>query len=184
MNERLQAINVIRKRLDDKLQAYWSKMFAMAYEDTWSAAHYANNILHHGHHLIDLCMEINALPAHTGRRLHGAWDAAKGQHKEMGHCRNAKTVHDGIPDADYYAVMQYFIAGVEAQCNSLMTEIRNDKSDNDGTRLALLHKFMATVESAIDLELIYEDKISWAYEVLNAYWHRNYTTQTLHLVDT
>ncbi len=183
MNQQLQAINFVRNRLDEQLQMHWSAMFALAYENTLSAARYANHLLQYGHILIDLCVQINALPAYTGRRLHKAWDASKNLHKEMSHCRNAKTVHDGIPDADYDVVMQYFTAGAEEQCNKLLVEIRNDQHENEHVRMALLRKFMSTVEAAFDLELIEQDKLSEAYQVLNAYWTRDDTTDTVRFVE-
>ncbi|MBQ8806380.1 MAG: hypothetical protein IJZ68_08005 [Bacteroidaceae bacterium] len=181
MSEQLQAINTMRKRLDKALQTYWSEMFALAYDNTWSAAHRANHIYAHGHKLISLCVQINLMKLSAGNHLHKAWTEAKEKHKEMRHCRDAKVVHPKIPDGDKQTVMQYFSKGVENKCNFMLLSIRAT-SETESQRLHWLHELQSTIECAIDLGLITDEQSHDAYQVMNEYWHGNYSTETFSFV--
>lgn len=176
MSEQLLAINTVRQRLDKALQSYWSEMFALAYDSTWSAAHRANNIYAHGHKLISLCVQINLMKMSAGNHLHKAWDDAKEKHKEMRHCRDAKVVHPKIPDGDFATVMQYFTKGAENKCNFMLLSIKA-ATDDESQRLHWLHELQSTIECSHDLGLITDEQSTEAYRILNEYWHRNYTTE-------
>ena len=176
MSEQLLAINAVRQRLDKALQGYWSEMFALAYENTWSAAHRANNIYTHGHKLISLCVQINLMKMSAGNHLHKAWDGAKEKHKTMRHCRDAKVVHPKIPDGDFTTVMQYFTKGAENKCNFMLLSIKAT-TDDESQRLHWLHELQSTIECSHDLGLITDEHSTEAYRILNEYWHRNYTTE-------
>ena len=177
MSEQLKAINTMRQRLDNALQTYWSEMFSLAYDNTWSAAHRANNIYAHGHKLISLCVQINLMKLSAGNHLHKAWTEAKEKHKEMRRCRDAKVIHPKIPDGDMNTVIQYFIKSVENKCNFLLLSIKAT-ADSEAHRLKWLRELQDTIECALDLQLITEDQSKDAYRVLNEYWHRNYSTET------
>ena len=182
MSEQILAINTMRKRLDKKLHEYWSEMFALAYENTWSAAHRANNIHAHGHKLIALCVQINLMKPSAGNHLHKAWDDAKTKHKEMRHCRDAKVVHPKIPDGDFSNVMQSFIKCAEHKCNFMLLSIKAT-SDDESQRLHWLHELQSTIECSHDLGLITDAQSTDAYRILHEYWHRNYTTETFNFTN-
>lgn len=179
MDARLEAINIMRRRLDAKLQAYWSEMFQLAYFRSLTAARRANDIHAHGHKLIALCVQINLMKPSAANHLHKAWDAAKEKHQEMRHCRDAKVIHPRIPETDCAGVLAYFTKGAENKCNCLLMGVRALQDAHDSHRLDLLHELQETIECAKDLELIPESKLSEVYQTMNEYWHQNYTTETI-----
>lgn len=177
MDNRLEAINLMRSRLDKKLQEYWSEMFALKYESSWGSAQQARAIFDHGHKLIAFCQQINLMKPSAANHLHKAWDDAYYKHKEMRHCRDAKVVHPSIPDTSTEGVLQYFLQGAENKCNYLLLCVRMLDSETQTDYTNLLRELESTIDCLFDLKLITEKQRDGAYQVLNQYYHKNYTAQ-------
>lgn len=179
MNEQLHAINIMRKRLDEKLQMYWSEMFALKYESSWSASMQARTIFEYGHKLIEFCRQINVLTPATKNRLLKAWTEAYEKHKEMSHCHEAKVVHAHIPDISTEGVLQYFLQGAENQCNHLLLSIRMLETNAQAEHIRLCKELETTIDCAFDLQLITECQANNAYNVLMDYYTNDYAVKIL-----
>lgn len=177
MDKRLNGINIMRARLDKKLQSYWSEMFALKYESSWEAARQANTIFEHGHKLIAFCQQINLMKHSAANHLHKAWDNAYKQHTKMRHCRDAKVVHPSIPDTNTEGVLRYFLQEAENKCNSLLLSVRMLDTESQVDYTNLLRELESTIDCIFDLELISRQQRDDAYQVLDQYYHKNYTTQ-------
>ena len=179
MNAQLTAINIMRKRLDDTLQSYWSDMFALKYESSWSANMQAKSIFEYGHQLITFSLTLNSIQLATANRLYKAWDDAYHKHKEMCHCRAAKVVHYSFPETTTDGMLRYFLQGTENQCNSLLLSVRVLEADEQSQRIPILKELDATIECAFDLQLITETQKQMAYTVLREYYQQDYTHKML-----
>lgn len=177
MDKRLTAINIVRSRLDKKLQAYWSEMFALKYESSWEAARQARAIFDHGHKLIAFCRQINLMKPSAANHLHKAWDDAYEKHKEMRRCRDAKVIHPSIPNTSTDGVLQYFLQGAENKCNYLLLSVRMLDAETQVDYTNLLRELESAIDCVFDLELISKQQRDSAYHVLNQYYHKNYTTK-------
>lgn len=179
MSEQLHAINIMRKRLDKKLQMYWSEMFALKYEASWTANMQARTIFEYGQSLIAFCHQINVLTATTANQLRKAWNEAYDKHKEMRHCREAKVVHPRIPEVNTEGVLSYFLQGAENQCNNLLLSIRTLKAEAQTEHFRLCKELETTIDCASDLQLINEKQATEAYSILMDYYINNYTEKIL-----
>lgn len=175
MNAQLKAINIMRKRLDDVLQSYWSEMFTLKYESSWSAKMQAKAIFEYGHQLIAFCMHVNILPPATANSLHTAWDAAYDNHREMRHCHEARVVHPFIPNLSTQGVMLSFVHEAESRCNHLLHSARILDATKNFEYVSILKELDTTIECAFDLQLITESQKQSAYKILHEYYQHDYT---------